>query len=84
LTFTSAPAACALADTVYSVYDFAFSPNGKTGYLAHITPDFEAQDADEYGRTMVLYKTTNAGDTWEKQNNLHLSAIKMVMDSTLN
>jgi Secretion system C-terminal sorting domain len=81
--FTSAPIACPLADTSSFGFNLAFGPNGNTGYISHSTVDLNGQRPEQYGRSAILYKTTDAGETWTKQAGLDLNAIQMLIDSTV-
>jgi hypothetical protein len=80
--FTSAPIACPTpADTAHLGFDMAFGPDGNTGYITHRTPAIDAQHPKDYNRSPVLYKTTDAGETWTRQPTLDLQAIQMIIDS---
>jgi Secretion system C-terminal sorting domain len=82
LKFTSAPNACAIVDTTAFAYDLAFAPDGNTGYISHVTGDIDTQNPESYSRTPILYKTTDAGETWIKQPNIDVRAIQVLLDST--
>jgi SprB repeat/Secretion system C-terminal sorting domain len=81
--FTSEPVECANALSYNLNFDLAFAPNGNTGYISHTKSDMSSQKAVDYARTPVLYKTTDAGETWVKQNLIDLHAIQMIADSTM-